>query len=234
MPLMVLAVAGCAGGPGAHADAPRATSATGPPVYTSDQLRQALLPEVATYARAGEPDSGPYSGLAAIRNFAQLQRQVVLNKPACAKVNQAFGAEGDDMAAPAALTTFARASGQTVTETLIAVPEAVAVREVARRVPSQCRWFKAKVGDQWSSHQVVEQTPDRHLIGTGSRTVGLVTMASEVRQGQRQPEKVAMWFVVFRSGGYLGTVSLYGADATKFDAERIARAAYDQAERILP
>ncbi|WP_344837394.1 hypothetical protein [Actinocorallia longicatena] len=227
-------VAGCAGNSPSQADSTPLPTGTAASAYTSDQLRQALLPAIATYVRAGEPDSGPYNGLKAIRNFAQLQQQVVLDKPKCAQVNQAFGDQNGTTAAPAALTTFARATGQTVTETLVAVPDDVAKEEVARRVGSLCRVFRTKVGDQWSTHQVVENTPDRHLIADGSRTVGLVTMGAEPPRGQRRPEKVAMWFVVFRSRGYLATISVYGPTATRAEAESIARSAYDQAERILP
>lgn len=233
-------VAGCSGTAPTEAGTTAAPSSGASSVYTSDQLRQALLAEIPGYARAGEPDSGPYNGLKAIRNFAQLQKQVTLNKPKCAEVNQAFGTDRDTVDAPAALSTFARATGQTVTETLVAVPPGIAEREVARRVPSLCRIFQAKVGDQWSTHQVVENTPDRHQVADGSRTVGLVTMSTENRtstangQGTRRAEKVAMWFVVFRARGYLATISVYGPSATRAEAEQIARSAYDQAERILP
>jgi len=194
--------------------------------YTSDQLRQALLPEVRQYVRAGEPDSGVYGMLKSIRNFAQLQGQVTLDKPKCADAARTFGTTGELASAPAALATFARADGQTVTQTLVAVSEATASREIARRVPALCRTFRTQVGGRWSTHQVVEATPDRDFVGEGSRTVGLITMNGST--------KVTMWFVVFKASGYVGTISVYGAKATRREAERIGVLAYEQADRVLP
>ncbi|GAA2729813.1 hypothetical protein [Actinocorallia aurantiaca] len=194
--------------------------------YTSDQLRQALLPEVRQYVRAGEPDSGTYGMLKPVRNFAQLQGQVTLDKPKCADAAQTFGTAGEIASAPAALTTFARADGQTVTQTLVAVSELTATEEVGRRVKALCRTFRTKVGGRWSTHQVVEATPDRHLIGEGSRTVGLLTMSGST--------KVTMWFTVFKGRGYLGTISVYGTKATRGEAERLGTAAHATASRVLP
>ncbi|MEO3786133.1 hypothetical protein ABGB12_22615 [Actinocorallia sp. B10E7] len=194
--------------------------------YTSDQLRQALLPEIPRYVRAGEPDSGVYGMLKPVRNFAQLQGQVTLDKPKCAGATQTFGTGGEIASAPAALTTFARADGQTITQTLVAVSELTATEEIGRRVPALCRTFRTRVGGRWSTHQVVEATPDRRFVGEGSRTVGLLTMSGST--------KVTMWFVIFKARGYLGTVTVYGAKATRREAERLGTAAYDQAARVLP
>jgi len=164
--------------------------------------------------------------LKSVRNFAQLQGQVTIDKPKCATAAQTFGATGELASAPAALATFARADGQTVTETLVAVSELTATEEVGRRVPALCRTFRTRVGGRWSTHQVVEATPDRNFVGEGSRTVGLLTMNGST--------KVTMWFVVFKARGYVGTISVYGAKASRREAERIGALAYEQAARVLP
>ncbi|MCD0452602.1 hypothetical protein LO762_25965 [Actinocorallia sp. API 0066] len=216
---------GCSGSGDDDVPPPIHTPPPGATTFTADQLRQALLADIPHYVRAGEPDAGPYGMLKAVRNFTQLQSQVKLDKPECADATRALADAGELAAAPAALSTWARATGETITQTLVAVPPQVAEREVGRRVPKLCRTFKARVGGQWSTHQVVEQTPDRHLVGEGSRTVGLVTMSGDV--------KVNMWFVVFTSPGYLGTVSVYGPKATRAEAERLARDAVAQTERVL-
>ncbi|ROO90608.1 hypothetical protein EDD29_8340 [Actinocorallia herbida] len=225
MAVLVASAAGCSGGADDTAPPAVRTPEAGAASYTSDQLRQALLSDVAGYVRAGEPESGTYGMLRAIRNFTQLQGQVKLDKPECADAAKALETAGDLAAAPAALTTFAKATGETVTQTLLAVSAQAAEREIERRVPKLCRTYKTKVGGEWSTHQVLEQTPDRHFVGEGSRTVGLVTMSGEV--------EVNMWFVVFTAPGYLGTVSVYGPKATKGEAERLARDAAGQIERVL-
>ncbi|GAA0948420.1 hypothetical protein GCM10009550_24750 [Actinocorallia libanotica] len=226
---VLVGLGGCAGETRerpASAGEDTASAPAGARTYTSDQLRQALLPEVQQYVRAGEPDSGAYGMLKPVRNFAQLQGQVTLDKPKCATASQAVGSGGSLGSAPAALATFARADGQTITQTLLAVSELTATEEIGRRVPALCRTFRTKVGGRWSTHQVVEATPDRRFVGDGSRTVGLLTMSGST--------KVTMWFVVFRGRGYLGTISVYGAKASRREAERIGTLAHEQAARVLP
>ncbi|MDX6742026.1 hypothetical protein [Actinocorallia sp. A-T 12471] len=225
MAVLLTAASGCSGKDDDAPPPPVRTASAGTTGLTSDQLRQALLPDIPGYVRAGEPESGTYGMLRAIRNFNQLQGQVKLDKSECADAARALETAGDLAVSPAALATFAKATGETITQTLLAVSPEAAQREIERRVPKLCRTFKSKVGGDWSTHQVLEQTPDRHLIGEGSRTVGLVTMSGEV--------KVNMWFVVFTSPGYLGTVSVYGPKATKGEAERLAREAVAQTERVL-
>jgi hypothetical protein len=190
--------------------------------YTSDQLQQALLLEIPGYQRAGEPDSGEYGSLSVIQNFDQLQRQVKLDKPQCAATGRGFDAT--QRAAPAAITTFAKGDGQTVTETLMRVAPATADRQVRLRVPRVCRDFRARVGDQWSEHHVVEAAQGR--LGEGSRTVGVATTSGV--------SHVKTWYVVLKAHGYLATITLYGPNVTRAEAEQIAGQAYDQAERILP
>lgn len=190
--------------------------------YTSDQLRQALLTEIVGYQRAGEPDAGEYGSLKAIQNFNQLQRQITLDKPRCTNVTSTGGA--GLRAAPAALAVFAKpGSGESATVTLMAVPVITAERQVRVRVPDNCRSFRARVGDQWSSHRVVEGGPGG--IGLGSRTVGVTTTTGDAA--------VKTWYVVLRGRGYLGTLTLYGPNVTRTEAEQLARQMYDQAERIL-
>ncbi|GAA4139087.1 hypothetical protein [Actinomadura keratinilytica] len=190
--------------------------------YTSDQLEQALLTEVSGYERAGEPDSGEYGSLKAIQNFDQLQDQVTLDKPRCAN---AAGRPADvDPGTPTAIVTFARGNGQTATETLMAMTAAAAERQVKARVPAGCLTFRTRVGSQWSEHRVFEaQSGD---LGAGSRTVGVTTTSGG--------SHTKTWYVVLRGRRFLATISLYGPNATRAEAEQLARAAYDQARRILP
>jgi hypothetical protein len=219
--ILGFSVTACAGStePPETSDVP-ATPASGTG-YTSDQLRQALLLEIPGYQRAGEPDSGEYGSLSAIQNFNQLQRQVKLDKPRCATVGREFGLTQG--AAPTAIATFTKGNGQTVTETLIRVSPDTANRQVRLRVPVGCRVFRARVGDQWSEHHVVEA---RGRLGAGSRTVGVATTSGA--------SHVKTWYVVLKAPGYLATITLYGPNVTRAEAEQIARQAYDQAERILP
>ncbi|MFG1997998.1 hypothetical protein ACGFNU_02485 [Spirillospora sp. NPDC048911] len=219
------AVSACSGGGDERFEPVRATgrAALAGTGYTSDQLEQALLLDVAGYQRTGEPDSGEYGALKAVQNSAQLQRQVRLDKPRCA--NAVGGAmRAVDPGLPAAVAAFSRGSGQIATQTLVAMPTEAAERLVRNRVPVGCTTFRTRVGAQWSDHQVVEVPPG--TIGEGSRTVGVTTVSGS--------SHTRAWYVVLYGRRYLATVSLYGPNATRSDAELLARQAYDQAQRILP
>ncbi|WP_329518830.1 hypothetical protein [Spirillospora sp. NBC_01491] len=193
--------------------------------YTADQLEQALLFEVPGYRRAAEPDSGEYGTLKAIQNYDRLQRQVKLDKPRCAN-----GGTGGPSApligrgVPAALASFARKDGQTVTETLMAPPAGTAANQVKSRVPAGCLTFRSRLGEQWASHRVVESPPGR--IGEGSRTVGVATTGAD--------SYTRTWYVVMQGRRFLATVSVFGPKATRADAEDLARRSLAQAQRILP
>ncbi|MFF5263553.1 hypothetical protein ACFY4C_31895 [Actinomadura viridis] len=192
--------------------------------YTSDQLAQALLTEPAGYRRSGEPDSGEYGALKAIQNFNQLQRQVTIDKPGCGGAGGRPGAPAMDASAPAAIASFTKANGQSVTETLMGMPAGVAEKHVNARVPANCLAFRTKVGDQWAAHRVVESPPG--TLGEGSRTVGVTTVSGG--------SHLKTWYVVLRGRRYLATISLVGPAATRGEAEQLARQADAQARRILP
>jgi hypothetical protein len=221
------AVACGGGGDGDEAGQPKSTgrAALAGTAYTSDQLEQALLTEAAGYRRNGEPDSGEYGALKAIQNFNQLQRQVKIDKPACGNYGSTRpGGPPVEKSAPAAIVSFSKGNGQSVTETLMALPTDSAEKHVNARLPDGCAAFKTKVGGQWADHRVVQSPPG--AIGEGSRTVGITTASGG--------SSLKSWYVVLRGRRYLATISLIGPNATRAEAEQLARQADAQAERILP
>ncbi|MBW8481948.1 hypothetical protein [Actinomadura parmotrematis] len=213
-------LAGCGGGDGDQGARAAGGSASAASGYTAAQLEQALLADAAGFRRAGEPDSGEYGTLKAVQSFAHLQREVKIDKSRCAGANPAGSPPGD---APAALVSFSGGAGGSATETLMAMPDADAAAQVRTRVPAGCARFRTLVGGQWAQHEVVERPGG--AIGSGSRTVGVVTTSGGAH--------TKTWYVVARAPRLLATVSLYGPNATREDAERLARAALDQAARIL-
>ncbi|WP_245627637.1 hypothetical protein [Actinomadura oligospora] len=214
-------LAGCGGG-GSHGTGGGRRAALALTGYTSDQLKLALLTDITGYQRAGEPDSGEYGSLKGIQNFAQLQRQVTLDKPRCA--DAAAGQPDVDRAAPAALTSFNRGDGQVVTETLMGMPDEAAQRQIQRRVTSGCLAFRTRVGTRWAEHRVSEFPGG--TIGRGSRTVGVSTISGT--------SHTRAWYVVLRGRHSVATVSLFGPNATRAEVEQLARQAYDRSEHYLP
>ncbi|MDN3353097.1 hypothetical protein [Actinomadura sp. DC4] len=224
--LLLALVAGCGGGGGGHVAATSSPSsaAPAPGSYNADQLTQALLTDIPGYVRSGAPQWGEYGSLAAVQNLNQMQQAVKLDKPQCASSTRALNQEKAVQAAPSALAAFTHGTRQSVTETLMAVGPDVAARQVKVRIPLGCRSIRVKVGRVWVSDTLVE--PSGAHIGEGSRTAGVLTSTGTTT--------VRTWFVVLRSRGYLATITLYGPGATQAEAERYARRAYQQAERILP
>ena len=227
--LLLASTAGCGGGGGGHAAANPTPSyaAPVPGSYNADQLTQALLTDIPGYIRSGAPQWGEYGSLAAVQNLNQMQQAVKLDKPQCASSTRALSQEKAVQTAPSALAAFTKGTRQSLTETLMAVGPDVAARQVKVRVPAGCRSFRVKVGRVWVSDTIVEPSGTR--IGEGSRTAGVVTSAAA-----NPATSVHTWFVVLRSRGYLATITLYGPGVTQAEAERFARKAYQQAERILP
>jgi hypothetical protein len=224
--LLLASIAGCAGG-GADPATTSPPPSYAPPAtgsYNADQLTQALLTDIPGYTRSGAPQWGEYGSLAAVQNLNQMQQAVKLDKPQCAASTRAVSQEKAVQTAPSALVAFTRGAAQSLTETLMAVGPDVAARQVRERVPAGCRSFRVKVGRTWVTDTIVE--PSSARIGEGSRTAGVVTSTGV--------GGVHTWFVVLRSRGYLATITLYGPGATQAEAERFARRAYQQAERILP
>lgn len=217
-------IMGCGGGDGGHVvTSPSvSTSTLGAGAYNADQLTQALLTDVPGYVRAGAPQWGEYGSLAAVQNLNQMQQAVKLDKPQCASSTRALALEKEVQTAPSALVAFTRGGDRSLTETLMAVGPDVAARQVRVRVPAGCRTFRVKVDGRWVPDRIVE--PSGARIGEGSRVAGVVAGTSGVHT----------WFVVLRSRGYLATITLYGPGASRAEAERFARRAYQQAERILP
>ncbi|MGH3381126.1 MAG: hypothetical protein ACRDP6_40970 [Actinoallomurus sp.] len=232
--LLLASTTGCGGGGGGHAVANPTPSyaAPVPGSYNADQLTQALLTDIPGYNRSGPPQWGEYGSLAAVQNLNQMQQAVKLDKPQCASSARAISQEKAVQTAPSALVAFAKGDRQSVTETLMAVGPDVAARQVKIRVPAVCRSFRVKVGHTWVSDTIVEPSGTR--IGEGSRTAGVVTSPVTSAGVPATGTGVHTWFVVLRSRGYLATITLYGPGVTRAEAERFARKAYQQAERILP
>jgi hypothetical protein len=153
-----------------------------------------------------------------------MQQAAKLDKPECASSTRAVSSNKDVWSAPSAFIAFAKGRDQTVSETLMAVGPDVAAREVAIRVPSSCSTFRATIGGRTSTGTIVEARGAR--IGEATRSVGVATTTGTAT--------VKTWYVVLRSRGYLATITLFGPNATRDQAENLARQAYQEAERILP
>ncbi|RFS86819.1 hypothetical protein D0T12_00595 [Actinomadura spongiicola] len=239
------AITACGGGAErarpVHGTAPADVAGVG---YTSAQLAQALLDHLPGHRRVGEPDYGEYGTLTAIQNAARLQRETETDRRACGTSRPGAAVPVD---APAALTTFTR-EGLTVTETLMGMSAADAEKQVNARVPADCLRFRTRLGTgRWAEHRVVEAP--KGDIGEGSRTVGVSTVTGTVSgavsgteagaaRGTRSTTargavRTRTWYVVVRGRHYLATITVHGPSATRADAEDLARAAVEQAGRVL-
>ncbi|WP_241661090.1 hypothetical protein [Thermomonospora catenispora] len=222
---VLLATSCGGGGDGKNAQA-RAARQTAPPGrYTAAQLREALPTELVGYRRVGEPESGEYGSLRGIQNFNQLRNEITYDKPQCREMTGAATASDTALrTAPAAVVQFVKGSDQSVSTTLMAVPDEVAERHVRVRTPEGCKRFRTRIGRRWSEHRVVEAGAGN--VGTASRILGVSTVSDNAA--------VNTWYAVLRGRGYLATIAVYGPKVTRAEAEQLARQTYDHAERVLP
>lgn len=222
----VLLATACGGGSDGKNAQARSAQQTAPlGRYTAAQLREALPAELVGYRRVGEPESGEYGSLRGIQNFNRLREEITYDKPRCREITGAATASDAALrTAPAAVVQFVKGSEQSVSTTLMAVPDEVADRHVRIRTPQECKRFRTKVGRRWSEHRVVEAGTGN--VGTASRILGVSTISDNAA--------VNTWYAVLRGRGYLATIAVYGPKVTRAEAEQLARQTYDHAERILP
>ncbi|GAA4626094.1 hypothetical protein GCM10023196_032900 [Actinoallomurus vinaceus] len=222
----VVAQAGCDGG--GHDDAPKAgssparSSASASPSpsvrYTAEQLKRALVepPARATnvksesgtadtvLSRLGEP--GPSA--------------TVTTAPGC----PAYGPAGRGAVGrtPVAFLSFSR-DEMFFTVLLSASSDARTSRFVTQALPKACRSFKTNAGGTATTATIVADDP--YAIGEGGR----VRETDETSSGVR----LRVWEVAFVGAGYFASCQVGGLNATRAEAERLARQTYRKAGATL-
>ncbi|MFL6051957.1 MAG: hypothetical protein ACJ72W_03415 [Actinoallomurus sp.] len=199
---------------------PRAASTSSSPSvrYTAEQLKRAVIdpPADATHVKT---ESGT-ADTVITRFGATGATAAVTAAPGCITSGPAgLGAAGRT---PTALVSFTR--GQTFTAVMLfAVSDAQARQRATRPLPKACRSFKATAGGTTMSAKTV--TDDPYTLGNGGRIHEMDETTSGVH--------VHLWNIVFFGPGYAASCEVDGLNATRADAERLARQTYRKASATL-
>lgn len=224
----VVAVTGCHGGGqksaapttasphGGLSGSPSATSAPASPGYTARQFADALIKPPAG-ATAVVRVSGPLKTV--LKKLSAGALPVTGDLP-CTKIGSldinVIGSE------PSAFVSFPQV-GRTPSELLTAASGPAAKQAVTQPIPRACRTTKIHVGRIAVTIKMISDEPLD--IGDGGRII----QTEQVTGGTR----LRSWQVLFTAPGYLATIDLVGTNATRADAESLARQAYRKADATL-
>ncbi|MDT0301833.1 hypothetical protein [Streptomonospora wellingtoniae] len=171
-------------------------------------------------------EAGTYAELSTTKQTDKLRKTAELDKPQCMDATNQWADLPEVRKAPTSLATFARGD-DTITHTLIEVPEETAEEVVSASPPEGCDSYKATIKDgSTTSYRLQEVEVEE--IADGSRAFAVETAIGG--------EKVWLYRLVYRNGGYLGTTAVLGPDSEKDYRETVSafsRAAVEREDKLL-
>lgn len=219
--VLVTALAACGGG---GAD----TAQEDPGSEAAEKLGQAQLvqyEDAKVVPEAGE--SGTYGELAGVERTEKLRSSTELDKPECADAANSWGSLPEVQEAPASVAVFARGD-DTVSHTILEVPESVAEKALATVAPEEeCTTYEATLEDGSTSSYTMSDL-DIGTVGDASRAFAVET--------ETGGETVWMYSVVYRHGDHLAAATVLGPD-NEGDYEELlsgfAASSVEREEKVL-
>ncbi|GAB3983551.1 hypothetical protein GCM10029978_090670 [Actinoallomurus acanthiterrae] len=219
--------AGCDGG--GHHDGPKAGSPPARPSasvsvspsvrYTAEQLERALIkpPADATNVKS---ESGAADTVLSRLGESSPSAAAVTPAPGC----MAHGLAGRGAVGRTPIAFLSFGQGQTFSTVLLsASSDAQTRRFVTQALPKTCRSVKTNVGGTSTTATIVADDP--YAIGEGGRVRETDETSGAVR--------LRVWEVDFVGAGYLASCQVGGLNATRAEAERLARQTYRKAGATL-
>ncbi|GAB3477994.1 hypothetical protein [Nocardiopsis coralliicola] len=171
--------------------------------------------------------TGVYAELAGVAQTEELREKTELDKPDCADTADGWSASEAVHDAPASVAVFARGD-DTISHTLMAVPEEEAEKAVAAAVPDEaCTSYTATMEDGTESSYKVAPLKAEQVADSSN--------AFRVRT-ETDGEPVWMYSIVYRHGDHLGATTLVGPDAEEDYADLLqgfTESAVEQEEKVL-
>jgi hypothetical protein len=222
---LAVAAAGCSNGStkahttGASA-ASKATQAAGP-VYTSGQLRGALLSRLNGTKPAVPVESGDYGSLPGVKATRQSLHGVKITPAKCATATATGLASPKFDQVPATVATF-RDGADGVSEVLLSPPSTLLDAALTHSIPAGCSRYHAEVGGKMYTYRIKQEPAPR-----------LGDAASELNVRASGGASANIWTVIYRSNGLVGAVTLVGQNANRKSAGELAEMAYSHAQKSL-
>jgi hypothetical protein len=105
---------------------------------------------------------------------------------------------------------------------LLAPAPSIAPEALGHKVPAGCGHYRATAGGRTFNYAVKDQRAPR--LGLGAR---------EIRVHASGAVTTDIWTVIYRTGSYVGAVTLMGTGTTSKQAQQITEAAFTHAEQTL-
>ncbi|KIH96536.1 hypothetical protein LP52_24575 [Streptomonospora alba] len=146
---------------------------------------------------------GAYSELSTTQRTDQMRKATELDKPQCMDAANQWGELPEVRDAPTSLATFARGD-DTITHTLVELPEEIAEKAVAAEPPEECSRYEATMKDGSTTSYRLKEI-DIEQVADDSRAFAVETEIGG--------DTVWLYSLVYRNGGYLGTTTMLGPNA---------------------
>ncbi|AAZ57052.1 hypothetical protein JCM3263A_21590 [Thermobifida fusca] len=189
------------------------------------RLHEAQLSEFQGFERVEEESrTGIYSELDVVRQAAEEREALTLDKPQCADAVNEWEQLPDVQEAPASLALFRGAEGA-LTHVLLELPEDLAIQAVETVPSDECATYEATTEDGSSHSYRVRQF---HVETVGDQSRGVVV---EMESAEGAP--IALYSLLYREDGRLGSVSMIGGPETEQRLTEFAIAALEHQHQVL-
>ncbi|GAA4895250.1 hypothetical protein [Streptomonospora salina] len=207
----VSAAAACGGGGGTQGEEEDGGGASG--AQAAERLHEAQMAQFGDAKVVPDrSELGVYSQLSTTRRTDRLRESSDLDKPQCIDAANQWGELPAVRDAPTSLATFARGD-DTITHTLVQVPEETAEKAVAAEPPEECASYEVTMEDGSTTSYRLEEI-DVEQVADGSRAFAVET--------EIDGDTVWLYSLVYRNGGYLGTTTVLGPNADEDYRETVA------------
>ena len=223
VPVAVAGLAGCSGGGGSSTAGGPATAATAAPagLFSTAQLRGALLTRVNGVEAATSVSTGEYAALSIASTGRPAADAVKVRPSVCGGAAAAGFGSAILAQAPAAAVTF-RVGGNAVSEVLIASSAGTASTALAGHVPAGCTHYQGKVAGKTVMYGLTVKA----VTGIGQQARVLHVLTSGAAPANQ-------WTLVYRGAGFVGTVTVTGPNASETAVRELAQQAYAFAAKSL-
>lgn len=212
-------VAGCTGSAGHPAAASAAaTQASGSGTFSAAELRGALLTHVNGVVAAAPATSGEYASLLATHSGTGAVQVV----PAVCAGAVTAGFSVPALAGSTAAKVTFKVGANGVSEMLISASAKSASTALAGHVPAQCTRYRETAQGKTLTYSVKEVS----VTGIGRQAKVLNAHADGNAAGE-------LWSLIYRGAGFVGTVTVIGANASEEAVRELGQQAYAFAAKSL-
>ncbi|MFD1658431.1 hypothetical protein ACFSL4_09465 [Streptomyces caeni] len=192
--------------------------------FSANGLQKALLTEFGEAKVVYGPRAGAMSSLAPTGSADTAGVEVKTDKPQCLRLTQGIDADTAG-SAPAALVSLADIPDVTVAEVLVAPDSGAADKIMAGGPPADCSSYTTTVDGYVTEYHLKNlDLPDVGDEARGYEIVG---------RSKKYGTTTSNFVIVFRDGGWMGSLSVTGPKADRATFDKVVQAAHAKAKSEL-